>query len=34
MGTNLDLLVIENFIMYKSDQDKYQKNYIKDYNLD
>ena len=35
MGTNLDLLVIENFIMYKSDQDRnIKKNYIKDYNLD
>ncbi len=35
MGTNLDLLVIENFIMYKNDQNKnIYKTYITDYNLD
>ena len=28
MGTNLDILVIENFVLYKNDQDK---SIIKDY---
>ena len=27
MGTNLDILVVENFILFKSDQDKSLKNY-------
>jgi carbamoyltransferase len=35
MGTNLDILVCENFILFKKDQDKnLKKNYEKDFELD